>query len=174
MIASSPVEYFLGVALDKWEQRKPSLKLTSGFENEVRAICGDFEVGIAGQYGHEILELLKKCSILDCFTYRLTQDDFSITKPDPRYYEQIVQACGVKSQQCVMVGDRIDKDVIPAKQLGMRTILVRVGLHRNQQPRIPFEIPDAELDRVVGLADAVLKVAEVEHEQNHREGNRKI
>jgi ribonucleotide monophosphatase NagD (HAD superfamily) len=59
-----------------------------------------------------------------------------------------------------MVGDRIDKDVIPAKLLGMKTILIRVGLHKNQQPRIPFEVPDAELDSVIGLADAILKVAE--------------
>jgi ribonucleotide monophosphatase NagD (HAD superfamily) len=58
-----------------------------------------------------------------------------------------------------MVGDRIDKDVIPAKQVGMRTIVVRVGLHRHQQPRIPFEIPDRELNSVVGLAEAVIDVA---------------
>jgi FMN phosphatase YigB (HAD superfamily) len=143
--------------LDEWQRRKPPLRLTSGFESEVRAICQNLEVGIAGQYGQELLELLEERSILDCFTYRLTQDDFSVTKPDLRYYEQIVKSCGVDPQQCIMVGDRIDKDVIPAKLLGMRTILVRVGLHKNQQPRIPFELPDAELDSVLGLAEAVLK-----------------
>jgi putative hydrolase of the HAD superfamily len=148
--------------LDKWQQRKPPHKLTSGFESEVRAICRNFKVGIAGQYGQELLDLLEKRSILDCFTYRLTQDDFSITKPDLRYYEQIVEACGVDPQQCIMVGDRIDKDIIPAKQLGMKTILIRVGLHKNQKPRIPLEIPDAELESVSGLTEAILKVAEEE------------
>ena len=67
---------------------------------------------------------------------------------------------GVDPRQCIMVGDRIDKDVIPAKQVGMRTILIRTGLHKNQQPRIPFEVPDAELDSVLGLAEAILKVTE--------------
>ena len=146
--------------LDKWRQRKPPLKLSSGLEREVEAISRRFKLGIAGQYGREILDLLEERSVLDCFTYRLTQDDFSITKPDPRYYERITEACGVLPQQCIMVGDRIDKDVVPAKQLGMRTILIRTGLHRNQQPRIPFEVPDAELDGVPGLAAAVRKVAE--------------
>lgn len=148
-----------GLHLDKWQQRKPPLKLSSGLESEVKTICRNFKIGIAGQYGKEILKLLKKESVLDYFAYRLTQDDFRITKPDPRYFERIVQAFGVIPQQCIMVGDRIDNDVIPAKQLGMKTILIRMGLHRNQQPRIPFEIPDAELDEVAGLAEAVQKVA---------------
>ena len=61
-----------------------------------------------------------------------------------------------------MAGDRIDKDIIPAKQLGMRTILVRSGIHRNQQPRIPYEVPDSELKTVSGLAAEVLRLARSE------------
>ena len=146
---------------DKWKQRKPPLKLTSGLEKEVKEISKNFDMGIAGQYGKDILELLEKHSVLDCFAYRFTQDDFSITKPDPRYYEQILKKCGVDPKESIMVGDRIDKDVIPARQLGMKTVLIRAGLYKNQQPRIPFEIPDLELDNVSGLAKAVLKLAQV-------------
>ncbi|MCK4263772.1 MAG: HAD family hydrolase [Candidatus Aminicenantes bacterium] len=146
--------------LSEWKNRKPPLKLTPGLESELRAISGDFNVGIAGQYGKELLDLLEQQSLLNCFTHRLTQDDFSTTKPDIRFYDQILKASGVEPQQCIMVGDRIDKDVIPAKLLGMKTILIRVGLHKNQQPRIPFEVPDADLENIFGLAQAVLKVAE--------------
>ena len=59
-----------------------------------------------------------------------------------------------------MVGDRIDKDIIPAKQVGMKTILIRVGLHKNQRPRIPDELPDLELPNIVGLASAVDRLAD--------------
>lgn len=146
--------------LSEWKNRKPPLKLTPGFESELRAISGDFNVGIAGQYGKELLDLLEQRSLLNCFTHRLTQDDFSTTKPDIRFYDQILKASGVEPQLCIMVGDRIDKDVIPAKLLGMKTILIRVGLHKNQQPRIPFEVPDLELNGVSGLAGAIQKLAE--------------
>jgi HAD superfamily hydrolase (TIGR01549 family) len=152
-------DQFYASYFEEWEKRKPPLKLNSEFETELRAICENFETGIAGQYGRELLRLLEERAILDCFTHRLTQDDFSTTKPDPRFYEQMVKACGGQPRSCIMVGDRIDKDVIPAKLLGMKTILIRVGLHKNQQPRIPFEVPDAESDSVSGLADVVLKVA---------------
>jgi FMN phosphatase YigB (HAD superfamily) len=130
-----------------------------GFREEAGAIARDFHIGIAGQYGGELLQLLKDESLIDLFTYRFTQDDFDITKPDPRYLERIAAACGVAPGECVMVGDRIDNDIIPARHLGMKTVLVRVGLHRKQQPRIPFEIPDAEIEGIKGLADAVLEVS---------------
>jgi len=145
---------------EEWQQRRPPLKLSAGFENELRAMCKDFQIGIAGQYGHELLELLELRSLLECFTHRMTQDEISATKPDLRYYQEIIKASGADPQQCVMVGDRIDKDVIPAKLMRMRTILIRVGLHRNQQPRIPFEVPDMELNGVPGLARALHKLAE--------------
>ena len=145
--------------LDEWRKRKPPLKLSCGLGSEVKEISRQFNIGIAGQYGPEILHFLEEKSILDCFAYHFTQDNFPITKPDARYYEEIVKAMGVEPEACIMVGDRIDKDIIPAKQLGMKTILIRIGLHKNQEPRIPLEIPDAELDGVVGLAETVKKVS---------------
>lgn len=146
--------------LGQWRQRRPPLALTDGLEPELTAICEKFKVGIAGQYGQELLELLEEHSLLECFTYRLTQDDLATTKPDLRFFESIVKRCGVDPRECIMVGDRIDKDMIPAKLLGMKTILIRTGLHRNQQPRIPFELPDAELESISGLAQIVSRVAQ--------------
>ncbi len=145
--------------LGEWRQRKPLLKLSDGLNDQVRTICQSLKLGIAGQYGRELLRLLDEDSILECFTYRLTQDDLATTKPSLQFYESIVKRCGVDPRECIMVGDRIDKDVIPAKLMGMKTVLIRVGLHKNQQPRIPFELPDAESDGVAGLAEAVSKIA---------------
>jgi FMN phosphatase YigB (HAD superfamily) len=143
----------------RWQPLRPELKIMAGFPQEAEMLAHHLSVGIAGQYGAELLDLLRKESLLGLFTFRFTQDDFDITKPDPRYLERIAQACGVRPAQCIMVGDRIDNDMIPARQIGMRTVLVRVGLHRNQQSRTPFEIPDAEITGIGGLAKAVLEVA---------------
>jgi FMN phosphatase YigB (HAD superfamily) len=145
--------------LDLWAKREPPLRLMSGIGDEILEIYKSFAIGIAGQYGPEVLELLAKHSLLDAFAHHLTQQDFAITKPDPRYYEQILRAFGVDGRECVMVGDRIDNDVVPAKRVGMKTILIRVGLHMNQTPRIPIEVPDVELGGVKGLARAVRELA---------------
>lgn len=52
-----------------------------------------------------------------------------------------------------------DKNAIPAKLLGMKSILVRAGLHRKKQLRIPFELPDAELGSIAGMAQTTLRMA---------------
>lgn len=135
------------------------LRLMSGIGVELRRLADRFRVGLAGQYGARILDLLAEHDLLDTLAWRFTQDDFDITKPDPRFYERIAAAAGVTCEECVMVGDRIDKDVIPAGAVGMRTVRVRLGLHREQEPRLPSEIPDAEIPSVVGLARVVEELA---------------
>jgi HAD superfamily hydrolase (TIGR01549 family) len=145
--------------LDEWGRRRPAIRLMPGLADEVRSLSRDFKPGILGQYGREVLDLLREHSLLDCFAYTYTQDDFNLTKPDPRYYEQVLEKCGVRAGECIMVGDRIDKDIVPARQVGMKTIRIRVGILKGQEPRIPFEEPDLELTGVKGLADAVRRLA---------------
>lgn len=144
--------------MNAWEHRRPELRLMNGIAEEIKSISKRFDIALAGQYGKDILSLLDSHGLLDCLSYQLTQDDFAITKPDPRYYEQILAAIGTRGEQSIMVGDRIDKDVIPARQVGMKTIRLRTGLHRNQQPRIPDEIPDVELDNIKGLTKAIMQI----------------
>jgi ribonucleotide monophosphatase NagD (HAD superfamily) len=54
-----------------------------------------------------------------------------------------------------MVGDRIDSDIVPAKLLGMCTVLFRTGRHHAQRRRSWEERPDAEVHDVAGLARAI-------------------
>ena len=146
--------------LDLWDDHQPPLELMEGIAPELKKMSGSLQIGLAGQYGRPVLDLLDKHDLLRFFTWRETQDDFNLTKPDPRYYEQIVGAFGVKPQECIMVGDRIGRDIVPARMLGMKTVRVRTGLHKNQRARFPLEIADAELPSVVGLAATAIALAD--------------
>jgi len=66
---------------------------------------------------------------------------------------------GVPAAECIMVGDRLDIDIAPAKALGMATILFRTGRHRRQKPRSPAEAPDIEVTDVQELEQAILDLA---------------
>lgn len=143
----------------KWRAGRPPLNLMPGIAAEIKALNRDFDLGILGQYGREVVELLNEHSLLDSFRYTCTQDDFDLTKPDPRYYERVCGACGVDPRECIMVGDRLDKDVVPGRQVGMKTIRVRLGILKSQEPRIPFEVPDIDLPGVTGLAEAARSIA---------------
>ena len=58
----------------------------------------------------------------------------------------------MRPDDCLVIGDRIDTDIVPAKQLGMTTVLFRTGRHARQQPRTWEETPDHEVETVPQLA----------------------
>ena len=145
--------------LEHYRGARPALRIMPGIGDELLALNGHLQIGIAGQYGVELTDKLDAEGLLHLFSFQTTQDQFELTKPDPRYLLQIAAACGVAPEECIEVGDRIDKDVIPAKQAGIATILVRTGIHREQQPRLPEELPDVDLPSGAGLAAAARELA---------------
>jgi FMN phosphatase YigB (HAD superfamily) len=79
-----------------------------------------------------------------------------------RLFEQLgasaagtAEALGVAPAACIMVGDRLDTDIAPAKALGMATIRFRTGRHRRQKPRSAVDAPDAEVADVTELEGAI-------------------
>jgi FMN phosphatase YigB (HAD superfamily)/RimJ/RimL family protein N-acetyltransferase len=150
---------FWAAHIESYRADPPPLTLMPGIDAEIRAMADDFAIALAGQYGHDIMAPLRESGLNECFASLIHQGCFEVTKPDPRFFEQVAHIVGVPQERCIVVGDRIDKDVVPAHTLGMKAVLVRGGLHRAQQPRIPEEIPEVELESVVGLADAVRRLA---------------
>jgi FMN phosphatase YigB (HAD superfamily) len=72
-------------------------------------------------------------------------------KPDPALFRSLLGEAGTTADRVAMVGDRLDRDIAPAKALGMRTIWVL----RNEAPDDPtpeqLAVPDAavrSLDQV--------------------------
>lgn len=61
---------------------------------------------------------------LDPKEFRLvtTYENSSFCKPNPKYYLEIVQEIGVKPEECLMVGNDVDEDMI-AESIGMRVFL---------------------------------------------------
>lgn len=133
---------------------RPPLKLMPRIDVELKRLCKNYRLILAGQYGKEIYHLLESHS-LDVFDNSLSQEDYDITKPDPRYLEQICARSQVDPAKSIMVGDRIDKDVIPAMYLNIKSIFVRSSLYKCQKPRIPSEMPTRTIDKINGLFEAV-------------------
>jgi len=71
---------------EEYRQSRPPLVLFPGIEGEIRQLAEHVRVVSAGQYGRELIAVLEAGGIADCFASKLTQDDFTLTKPDPRYY----------------------------------------------------------------------------------------
>jgi FMN phosphatase YigB (HAD superfamily) len=72
--------------------------------------------------------------------------DVRLRKPHRAMFDAGLQAAGVAADRCAMVGNSEDKDVVPARALGLRTILVAI-----EQPPPPTTRADAV---VTSLAEA--------------------
>lgn len=99
-------------------------------------------------------ERLEECGLLDYFEVCVSSGDVGIEKPDPAIFHLALEQAGCVPAESVMVGDRLDNDVRPAKALGFRTVRVLQGPHRFQQPREEAETPDAtvaDLDELAAL-----------------------
>ena len=51
----------------------------------------------------------------------------TIGKPQPLLYEIALQELQLQADECLMIGDRPDTDILGAQRLGMQTALVRTG-----------------------------------------------
>ena len=125
-----------------------TLELMNGLTDFLIEFSRCYKIGILGQYGIDFRNFLESKNILRYFAYSEIQDDYGITKPDTRYFEAILKKCNCKAEESVMIGDRIDKDIIPAKLVGMKTIRIRTGLHKNQEPRTPDESADITVNKL--------------------------
>ena len=113
------------------------------------------KLGIVATQPQTARERLARAGIGDLFAYQGLSGFTGFSKPDPRAFQAAAEALDVAPTDCVMVGDRIDNDIVPAKALGMATILLRGGRHRRQKPRAPAEEPDAVVTDVLELEAAI-------------------
>jgi 4-nitrophenyl phosphatase len=51
-----------------------------------------------------------------------------VGKPEPLFFRKLCQKLGVQAHSCILIGDNIESDVVGAKALGMKTILVLTGV----------------------------------------------
>ena len=76
---------------------------------------------------------------------------YFVGKPNPLMMRSALRQLGAHSETSVMIGDRMDTDIIAGTEAGMRTILVLTGVTRREQvARFPYQ-PSAIADSVASI-----------------------
>ncbi|MGE0716602.1 MAG: HAD family hydrolase [Alphaproteobacteria bacterium] len=112
-------------------------------------------LGLVANQPAAALDRLAAAGLAGHFRHFAVSATTGLRKPDPRAFLVAAAAMGVEPAACVMVGDRIDNDVAPARALGMAAVRVVHGRHAAQCPRSADEAPDREVADVSGLAAAI-------------------
>jgi NagD protein len=80
---------------------------------------------------------------------------YFVGKPNPLMMREALRAIDAHSESTVMIGDRMDTDVVAGIEAGLQTILVLTGITgRDEAQRFPF-LPSRIVDSVADLVDDV-------------------
>jgi FMN phosphatase YigB (HAD superfamily) len=58
-----------------------------------------------------------------------SSERWGVEKPDAGFFDHVVEAAGVPAGEILYVGDRVDKDVVPALAAGLHAVRIRRGAH---------------------------------------------
>jgi putative hydrolase of the HAD superfamily len=114
------------------------------------------KLGLAANQPTDVIDRMEAKGIAKYFASMAVSGTHGFHKPDVRLFLHACEALGVTPNECIMVGDRIDCDIVPARQLGMRTVRLRTGRHATQEPRTADERPEVEVTDVAGMREAIL------------------
>jgi HAD superfamily hydrolase (TIGR01549 family) len=120
-----------------------------------RLVARELRLAIVANQSTRAIGRLQRVGIAPYFAHLALSGVVGVGKPDPSIFLAACEALGVPPTRCIMVGDRIDNDIAPAKALGMAAIRFRSGRHARQQPRGPSEAPDADVVDVLELERAI-------------------
>jgi HAD superfamily hydrolase (TIGR01549 family) len=84
-----------------------------------------YKVGLSGNQPARAEELLTSYGLPT--DYIASSSSWGIEKPDPRFFQKILEITNLEPSEVAYVGDRLDNDILPALGVGLKAIFVRRG-----------------------------------------------
>ena len=94
---------------------------------------------------------------LDDFELVTTYENCHYCKPNIAYYEEILEKIGESSENCIMIGNDVDEDMV-TKQLGMKTVLLTDCLINKHQKALDFDYVMTIKDLIAKLEDSTFQL----------------
>ena len=138
-----------GVVLPEWDCSLE--KLYGASRSVVAALHGKYRLGIIANQSLGTRERIDKWGIGQYFDVVMASAEAGCAKPDPRIFTAALEKAGCEAADAVMIGDRLDNDIIPAKKLGMKTVWVRQAYAVCQSIDDESKRPDHIVDSIEEL-----------------------
>lgn len=111
----------------------------------LEALEGRYRLGVIANQPTSVRAAMERDGLTRFFEVWGVSDDLGLQKPDPKLFSHVLYTAGVSPARTVMLGDRLDYDVRPAKASGMRAVWVL----RGEAPDDPTPEQTAEADACV-------------------------
>lgn len=133
-------------------------KLYHGVSNILKKLSQKYKIGIIANQPFGTADRLKEWNIYEYFDVICASAEEKCAKPDLKLFEIALAKADCAPENAVMIGDRIDNDIIPAGQLGMKTVWIKQGLskyYKNESKFIP-NVTVNSLDELLNINYEVL------------------
>jgi HAD superfamily hydrolase (TIGR01549 family) len=127
-----------------YDQYKALNPLRHGAKESLELLSQRYNLATLSNNASSMREVLRDYRIDRYFSIIGISEAVGYSKPDPRFFQYVLDEAGCRSDEVMMVGDRLDNDIVPARKMGMYTAWVRVGLHYSDDagPACELETPD--------------------------------
>lgn len=144
------------VVLPDWDNSLE--KLYKASHSVISALSSKYKLGIIANQTLGTKERIDNWGIGRYFDVVMASAEAGCAKPDLKIFSMALNKAECKPAEAVMVGDRLDNDIVPAKKLGMKTVWVRQGYAIYQsiddESKRPDYIVDS-IDELIGLFDNI-------------------
>ena len=102
------------------------LRLYPGVFHTLSALAKEYILSTASHTQGSFTQLeLRELDIEKLFSYFVYSSDIGLRKESPDFYKHALKVVGKKAEDCVMVGDNYDVDVLVPRKLGIKAIWVK-------------------------------------------------
>lgn len=114
----------------------------------LEALSKKYKLGVIANQVAGTKDRLDIWNISKYFDVVVASAEAGCAKPDLRIFNLALEQANCEPNETVMIGDRLDNDIAPAKQLGMKTVWVRQGFAKYQSIKNIEEQPDYTVETI--------------------------
>lgn len=119
--------------------------------NCLEILSKKYRIGIIANQSPGTKSRLERWGITNYIDLVIASAEEGVSKPNPKIFEIALQRAGCKPNHAVMIGDRIDNDIMPAKKMEMRTIWIKQGFSGYWEITSDDETPDYMVENLTEL-----------------------
>lgn len=91
----------------------------------LEALAGNHELVLVSNFYGNLNVVLEEFHLDGIFKKVVESAVVDVRKPDPAIYQLGIDTLGLQPSEIVAVGDSFDKDIVPAKEVGLRTVWLK-------------------------------------------------
>ena len=114
-----------------------------------------YKIGIIANQNLGSRERLDKLGLLKHIDLVIASAEEGVAKPDLKIFQIALDRADCKPEEAVMVGDRLDNDIVPAYKIGMKTVWIKQGFGSYALPISEGEYPDFTVTNLLDIKEFI-------------------